>query len=261
MEVQTKLKPVEIAGGRVSEVDGSIHLELPAIERGYADAQVDDYASVRRRDFPWRPPLRMSLYARASSSHPTGTLGFGFWNDPFSFSLGQGGAARRFPAPPQALWFFYGSPPNDMRFLPDMPSHGWKASSLRSPSIPSILLAPAAGVAIALAQIHLTRRPVMETALRIVNAAEAAVETSLDDWQHYALSWAEDMARFYVAEEEILTAPAPPSGPLGFVAWIDNQYAVASPEGGFRFGVLPTSESQWLELRELRIEPTGGPSD
>ncbi len=261
MGLQTNLKAVEISGGRVSISDGSIHLELPAIDRGYADAQVDDYAGVRRRDFPWRPPLRMSLSARASSPRPTGTLGFGFWNDPFSFSLGQGGAARRLPAPPQALWFFYGSPPNDMRFLPEMPSHGWKASSLRSPSVPSILLVPAAGVAAALAQINFTSRTVMKTALGMVAAAETPIEAPLDAWQHYALSWTDDEARFFVDEEEILIARAPPSGPLGFVAWIDNQYAVASPEGGFRFGVLPTSESQSLELRELSIEAIGASSD
>jgi hypothetical protein len=37
------------------------------------------------------------------------------------------------------------------------------------------------------------------------------------------------------------------------VAWIDNQYAVASPDGGFRFGVLPLAEEQWLEIRDLEV--------
>jgi hypothetical protein len=261
MDTLAHLKRVEISGGLVSTSDGSIHLELPATDHGYADAQVDDYSGMRRRDFPWRPPLRLSLSARASSPHPTGTLGFGFWNDPFSFSLGQGGAARRLPAPPQALWFFYGSPPNDMRFLSDMPSDGWKASSLRSPWVPSVLLAPAALAAAALAQIKPVRRPVMRMALGMVVAAEAPIETPLEAWERYALSWTEGEARFYVGDEEILVAPHPPSGPLGFVAWIDNQFAVASPEGGFRFGVLPTSTSQWLDLRDLRIDAGNDPRD
>jgi hypothetical protein len=254
------LKRLEISGGHVSTSDGVVRLEMPAIERGYSDAQVDDYAGLRRGDFPWRPPLRMSLSARASSPHPTGTLGFGFWNDPFSFSLGFGGASRRLPAPPQALWFFYGSPPNDMRFLPDVPSHGWKASSLRSPSVPSILLGPAAAIAVVMAQVNFLRRPVMKTALGIVAAAERPIAVSLDTWQDYALSWAEGEARFYAGREQVLVAASPPSGPLGFVAWIDNQYAIASPEGGFRFGVLPTSASQWLELRDLQIEATADPA-
>lgn len=236
------------------------HLEIPAIDRGYADAQVDDYAGLRRRNFPWRPPLRMSLSARASSAQPLGTLGFGFWNDPFTFSLGQGGAVRRLPAAPQALWFFYGSPPNDMRFIPEMPANGWKASSLRSPAVPSLLLAPAAGLAAGLAQIGFLRRPVMQAALGTVEASEAMVEARLDDWRRYELTWDEHLARFRVEDEEILVSPAPPSGPLGFVAWIDNQYAIASPEGGFRFGVLPTNSPQWLEIQDLKIESAADPA-
>ena len=47
----------------------------------------------------------------------------------------------------------------------------------------------------------------------------------------------------------------PPRGPLGFVLWIDNQYAVASLEGRFGFGVLPLPETQWLEVDGLVIEP------
>jgi len=260
MAIPYRLRPFEISGGQVSTPDGVIHLELPVVERGYANSQVDDYRALRRHDFPWRPPLHLSLVARTSAPRPTGTFGFGFWNDPFSFSLGQGGTARRLPAPPQALWFFYGSPPNDMRFLSDMPSHGWKASSLRSPSVPSILLAPAAGLAAALAQVGVLRRPVMQMALGMVAAAEAPVEAPQDTWQRYALSWTEGEARFFVADKEILVASAPPSGPLGFVAWIDNQYAIASPEGGFKFGVLPTSSPQWLEIRELHIEATTHPT-
>jgi hypothetical protein len=259
MESLAGLKLVEISGGRVSTSGGRIRLELPAIDRGYADAQVDDYAGLRRREFPWLPPLRMTLSARASSAHPLGTLGFGFWNDPFSFSLGQGGAARRLPAPPQALWFFYGSPPNDMHFLREMPAHGWKASSLRSPAVPPLLLAPAAGVATALAQIGFLRRPVMQAALGTVAASEAVVEAPLDVWQRYELTWDAHQARFRVEDEEILVAPAPPSGPLGFVAWIDNQFAIASPKGGFRFGVLPTHSPQWLEIEALKIESASDP--
>jgi hypothetical protein len=57
-----------------------------------------------------------------------------------------------------------------------------------------------------------------------------------------------------VDNEILLAAPEPPPGPLGFIAWIDNQYAVASPEGGLRFGLIPTPETQWLEICDLRLE-------
>jgi hypothetical protein len=248
------LRSLELSGGLVSATGTAIHLEIPPIQVGYTDAQVDDYQRLPRRSFLWRPPLRLSLTARASPSHPTGTLGFGFWNDPFTFSLGQGGAARRLPASPQALWFFYGSPPNDMSFVPGSPPHGWKASSLRSARIPPALLAPAAGAAALLAQIKLTRGPVMRLALRMVTAAEEQLQIPLDTWHRYTLVWTEKEARFAVDDGEVLVAPAPPRGPLGFVAWIDNQFAVASSEGGLRFGTLPTSASQWLEIDDFRIE-------
>ncbi len=52
--------------------------------------------------------------------------------------------------------------------------------------------------------------------------------------------------------QEALVAPDPPPGPLGFVAWIDNQYAIATPRGDFGFGTLDAGP-QWLELAHVRI--------
>ena len=45
-------------------------------------------------------------------------------------------------------------------------------------------------------------------------------------------------------------------GPLGFVAWVDNQYAIATPRGELRFGTI-ASEREWLELDYIRIQPLG----
>ena len=42
--------------------------------------------------------------------------------------------------------------------------------------------------------------------------------------------------------------------PLGFVLWIDNQYAIASQAGQFGFGVRPLTVPQWLEIADLRFE-------
>ena len=44
-----------------------------------------------------------------------------------------------------------------------------------------------------------------------------------------------------------------PRGPLGFVAWVDNQWAVATPRGRFGWGLLASSE-QWLDLGVVQIE-------
>jgi hypothetical protein len=57
-----------------------------------------------------------------------------------------------------------------------------------------------------------------------------------------------------VDSQEVLRALTPPRGPLGFVTWIDNQYAIATPRGRLRFGALATNE-QWLELASFSIQP------
>jgi hypothetical protein len=41
---------------------------------------------------------------------------------------------------------------------------------------------------------------------------------------------------------------------MGFVAWIDNQYAIVTPQGNFGWGLLEESAPQWIEIEELRIE-------
>lgn len=246
------LEKLEIGGGQVeTSRTGRIRLTIPPSPKSYTNAQLDDYRRLSRRRFRWRSPASIILRARASHPEPVGTLGFGFWNDPFTLSLGQGGAARRFPATPSALWFFYGSPPNDLALDPDQPGHGWKASALVSKSIPSVVLAPMAALGIALAQIPPLRGWVMRTAQRFVAAREHLLEMPLDQWHEYQLSWEADKAIFSIDKKIVLETTVVPTQTLGFVAWIDNQFAVASPEGGFRFGVIPTVESQWLEIEDL----------
>ena len=60
-----------------------------------------------------------------------------------------------------------------------------------------------------------------------------------------------DISRFGA---EVFRAPNPPAGPLGFVAWIDNQYAIATPRGQLHFGTL-NSGPEWLELDSISITP------
>jgi hypothetical protein len=255
MEASRSFESLEIGGGRVEWAGrADARLTLPAIGRGYGDAQIDDTRRLPRGSFPWRPPLRLRLRARASHAEPPGTLGFGFWNDPFAVSLGQGGAARRLPAPPRAVWFFYASPPAELGFTPGVPGHGWKAMSLRAPAVPALLLAPAAAAALLLTRLPPLRSPVMRLALGSVAAAEALLAARLAEWHAYGIDWSPGRVRFSVDDRVVLESPSPPPGPLGFVAWIDNQYAVASPESGLRFGTLPTSDDQWLEIAGLEIE-------
>jgi hypothetical protein len=91
---------------------------------------------------------------------------------------------------------------------------------------------------------------------RLAGAREALLTPAHDlrEWHSYEIEWRTDGARFLVDEVEVLRAAQPPRGPLGFVAWTDNQYAIATPRGRLRFGVLPT-DKQWLELADVSIQP------
>lgn len=249
------LRPLLLGGGQAVPIsDSAMRLTIPCA-RTYADAQLDDYHGLPRPRFPWSPPLRLSLEARASSSAPKGTLGFGFWNDPFTFSLGQGGAARRLPAAPNAAWFFYASPPSQMELAPGVAGNGWKAATLRAPRLPTILLAPAAAATLALAALPGLGPAVMAAGRRVIRASERLLESELDDWHKYEIIWEKDRVEFNVDGTKVHESRVPPSGPLGFVVWIDNQFAVASRAGKFRFGVVPTESEQWLEVANLAIVP------
>jgi hypothetical protein len=260
MAVDVALLPLEIGGGRVLRIPSSpggegerITLRLPPAS-GYADAQLDDTQGLARRLFRWAPPLRFSVRARTSIPDPRGTFGFGFWNDPFSLSLGMGGAARKLPAAPQCAWFFYGSPPHDLPLAEGVPGSGWKAQTLSFRRLPALLLAPVAVGGALLTAIPLTRRWAFRQARRFYRAGERLLEIDPSAWHEYAIEWLPSEVRFLVDGRETLRSADPPHPPLGLVLWIDNQFAVASPERGFGFGVLPIEREQTLELEKTRIE-------
>jgi hypothetical protein len=112
---------VYTVGAGALEREGPVlrFLLVNATAARYSNAQIDDYRGRPRRRFPWRPPVRMTV--RARFSHPAGVLrgtaGFGFWNDPFMMT------GARLPALPRAVWFFYASPPSDMKL--DLETPGW----------------------------------------------------------------------------------------------------------------------------------------
>jgi len=269
MPARSPLLCLEIGGGRVLRPEGAPPLPAdssgttPLIDRAtlrippgrsYADAQLDDTQTLARERFRWKPPLRFSVRARVSIPDPRGTFGFGFWNDPFSLSLGMGGAARKLPAAPQCAWCFYGSPPHDLPLVEGVPGSGWKAQALSFRPLPPLLLAPIAAGGALLAALPLTRRWAFRQARRFYTAEETPLELDPASWHAYAIEWTASAVRFSVDGSEVLRAAHPPHPPLGLVLWIDNQFAVASPEKGFGFGVLPIEREQTLELEDARIE-------
>ncbi len=181
-----------------------------------------------------------------------GTVGFGFWNATISLM-------RADPRLPDAIWFFGASPPSNMALVPGVAGWGWKAQVVHANRLGALAAsAPTLG---AMLWARLSGRPAAYAGANrwlqtMTGAAEAPLDAHADlrEWHEYTLEWRRDMARFWVDGVEVLAVPQPPLGPLGFVAWLDNQYAVATPRGELRFGTLTTG-LQWLDLDYLRIIP------
>jgi len=242
-----------IVGSGALEATGSTLLFINncTSTRQYTNAQIDDYQGLSRARFPWRPPLKMTVRARFShqAGALSGTAGFGFWNDPFLMT------GRRSPALPKVAWFFYASPPSNMKLDLNTPGDGWKAATLDARWVPFLLLAPTAPVAIPLMNIRPLYRRLWPLAQKALGVSEAPLEISMTEWHTYAIEWGVERATFSVDGQPVLESECSPRGPLGFVMWLDNQYAVVTPWGRLGYGLLDCAERQWMEVDTLSIEP------
>lgn len=237
---------LEIGGGKIEEHAAVTRFSIPPTSsRAYADSMWFNYHGLRRTDFPNKPTTRMTLRARFSheADQLGGTAGFGFWNDPFTLSGGGLLAA------PNCVWFFAASPPNDQYLCEGVQGWGWKAATLKTHWI----IAPLAAVGIAFAQIPFLGKPIMKIGRKMIAAREKLIEAKMTEWHEYSLVWEQNQATFAVDGVTVLISPAPPQCPLGFVLWIDNQYAIASEDGKFKFGMIEHEEERWMEVERLEI--------
>jgi hypothetical protein len=247
-----------LGGGYVEIVDSTLRMGMAGARQGqYIDAQIDDYGQLARAHFPWRPPLRMELKARSSLPAATststadsamlrGTAGFGFWNYPFSV---RGDILML----PEAVWFFYASPPSNMALVPGIPGWGWKAQVVHAMRPGALFSALPMALSTSLALVTGEVRPAAHWMQRLSGAQEALLTVDMTGWQTYTLEWRAREALFFVNGEQVLHAPNPPTRPLGFVAWLDNQFAIATPRGVLRFGTV-SNGPQWFEITSLQIE-------
>ncbi len=222
---------------------------------GYSNAQISDYGFGGRAPFRlrWRPPLVLTVIAQASAPGRDlrGTAGFGFWNHPFSPD------ARRLRLP-RAIWFFFGAPPNDMALAHGVPGSGWKAATIDATRPRAWALAPLAPAAVLLMRapgLYNLLWPKIQQALRI---GEAVLPDALLAERHtYRIDWRVKEALFSVDDAVVLHTSFAPRGPAGFVAWIDTQYAIVTPQGRFGFGITALERPQALTIERLTIEPQG----
>jgi len=176
-----------------------------------------------------------------------GTAGFGFWNYPFSV---RGDILLL----PEAIWFFYASPPSNMELVPGIPGWGWKAQVIHSMRSASLFATVPTALTTGWGRLTGNTRPAGRWLQRLSGAQEASLDVAMTAWHTYELEWRMTEVTFRVDGCRVLHAPHPPTRPLGFVAWLDNQYAIATPRGILRFGTVGCGP-QCVELDAVTIEP------
>ncbi len=234
----------EMGGAVVQHETQAWRLLNPAnADSNYVNAQISDYPPFR-----WRPPLRLTVTAQASSTILRGTAGFGFWNHPFS----PVGWSLRLP---QAIWFFFGSPPNNMALAQGVLGYGWKAATISANRWPFALLLPTAPFGFLLMRIPSLYRVLWPLAQRAIGVSEKALDAALFTERHtYSLEWHVNRAVWMVDGVTVHESAQSPRGPLGLVLWIDNQYAIVTPQGHFGYGVIPIEQEQWLRIAHIHVD-------
>jgi hypothetical protein len=242
----------ETGGGSVTPMAGGWRLAIPATTHlAYADAQLQDYTRLARRNFPWQAANSPTLRIQARFSHlPAqmgGTFGFGWWNNPIALT---GGSVL---AMPHTAWWFGASRPNDLRFTADADGAGWGAGTLAGARLPSGLMLAGAASAVLLTRLPILRRYIISTAQRLLKASQTPTPSDFDprEWHEYACEWQSDRVKFSLDGELFFETEISPTQRLGLVAWVDNQYAVLSPQGALKFGLVGCAYARWMEMRVL----------
>jgi Glycosyl hydrolases family 16 len=243
-----------LSGGGLVRTQDGLRFTNPQLDGTvYCNAQLDDYQGLARSEFCNCPPLRLRLRARFSHrlQEIGGTAGFGFWNDPFMMT------GWRMPTLPRALWFFLAAPPSDMRLAVETPGVGWKAAALDALQPRGVLSLPLAGLAAPFMRSRRLYRRLWPWFERGFGIAERRLDGMtagpITEWHTYGIDWGPRQATFYVDGGVVLRAPSP-QGPLGFVAWLDNQSLIVHPSGRLRHGLVAKSTQQWMEIDDLHLE-------
>lgn len=241
------------SGASVEQIEETWRLEIPPGEKGsYRVAQLDDYGSLARRSFRWRPPFWMSVKARASSLNIPGTWGFGVWNNPFGMAIFSRTELLRLPSLPNAAWFFFASSHNYLSLRDDLPAQGGMAAVFRSAPLPAPLLIPAIP-ALPLLLMPYTARLLRKLARLLVKQDAASLDLNPTKWRRYEFGWFKDRVVFMVDGLVTLETDVSPRGPLSLVLWVDNQFAAFRPDGKTGLGTLSNPEPAWIELEGIEV--------
>ncbi len=243
---------LELNGGKVIQ-EPTLKFSLPPIAETYADAQIDDYGLSRgRQGLSWQAGVSLKLKACFSheSSVLQGTAGFGFWNAPFA------DPTMTWPTLPQAVWFFYASPPSDLPLPLRGKGQGWFVGTIDGGTTTAVSTIPFAPIFLLLNRLRSFRIRFWPVVRRRLGISYKPLSCAMTKWHTYQLDWHPDGCLFFVDETLAYQTAFSPRGPLGFVCWLDNQYLILTRNGRFRWGTLPITEPQWLKVAELTIQKT-----
>ena len=77
---------------------------------------------------------------------------------------------------------------------------------------------------------------------RAIGVSEHLLDAELLHEMHtYTIDWQPKSVIFRVDGHAVQRTTTALRGPLGLIAWIDNQYAVVTPQGRLGFGIVPVA--------------------
>jgi len=250
---------VTVGGGKLSLKNSVLRIGYEGSEDDkYTDAQLDDYTTIASNEYYWKSPLIMEVRARFSHKSVVGknllinnqclkgTGGFGFWNKPFSM---QG----RWYTFPKSVWFFYSAPPSDMQLVAGSPVFGWKAQVVNTTLLSVLVNLIPLGISVIFAKATGYTKLSRFWLQRFSGTQEVIIEEDMREWHDYTLEWKDDQVVFSVDKKKILKVPFSTKTPLGFVAWLDNEYAIATAKGKIGFGKSKIGP-QWLDIDSVKIK-------
>jgi hypothetical protein len=147
------------------------------------------------------------------------------------------------------LWLANYSPPSHVALSPQAAGHGARAAVLAAPRLGRLALS-LGNLALRLPGVG---RLAVVAAGRAIAGGDLPVVLDLTAWHDVAILWEEGGVDFWLDGAPLGHVLASPAGPLGFVAWIDNQWAALRPDGTAAGGYLATPAEQWLELAHVTI--------
>jgi len=241
-------------GAKTFTKSGVLYLGFDTATRShYTDAQVDDYTLVPTSEYIWRPNTRLSIYARFSidqyrnnddEAYLKGTAGFGFWNRPFSM---QGKWFRA----PKSIWFFHSAPPSKMHLDPSVSPWGFKTQVVNT-TLRSVLINAMPLFCFGLIGRIRSNKQAGYYLKKLSGADEHVIDLDITKWHRYEIVWAKKSVVFSIDGQVVYSTQASVKAKLGFVAWVDNEYAVVGPDLRLSFGHTDTL-AQWLEVKEITL--------